>query len=152
MFQDVKLVSWVLLHCYKPTLENISSSTMLSLPWVENQMTQLKVPSLLWLTPPTIFPLHNSWILTSAQDVMNPMRLKSTSWNVVMLVLIENAILWSSPSEEDKNESLMSYPRQIHEMHQVLAWVSRNTYTGCEQCTWITVWFEVLAFGSVCKS
>jgi hypothetical protein len=55
-----KSISWVLLHCYKPTLENKSSSKTLSLPWVENQATLLEVPSLLWSTSLTIYPLHNS--------------------------------------------------------------------------------------------
>jgi hypothetical protein len=25
-------------------------------------------------------------------------------------------------------------------LYQVLAWISRNNHTGCEQCTWITMW------------
>jgi hypothetical protein len=45
-----KSISWVLLHWYKPTLENKSSSKTLSLPWVENQATLLEAPSLLWST------------------------------------------------------------------------------------------------------
>jgi hypothetical protein len=56
----------------------------------------------------------------------------------------EHILIWScSPTyEEGTTEQPMPCPRNLHQVYQVLARISGNSYTGCEQCTWVTTWID----------
>jgi hypothetical protein len=71
------------------------------------------------------------------------------------------AKIWTclSHDEEDQTEQLLPCPRSVYNVYKVLACISGNNHTGCEQCTWITMWIAMtgncwsraywLAFGNV---
>ncbi len=53
-------------------------------------------------------------------------------------------MIWSCSSidEEDQTKQLMSCPRGIYQVCQILARISGNNYTGREQCPWFTMWIN----------
>ncbi len=50
-------------------------------------------------------------------------------------------MIWSCLSiDKDLTEQYMSHPSSIYQVYQVLARISGNNYTGCEQCACVTTW------------
>jgi hypothetical protein len=79
----------------------------------------------------------------SVWDVKNQMKCRSTFWNSDMSVLMQKDMILSIQWWGRYDRTTYVQSKKCYYMYEVLTWISGNSYTRCEQFTWIATWITL---------